>query len=70
MTISLNMKGMTMKQPRKLTRDEKVKVVRKNLNPTEWMFLGDVLDESGRPTSYFKVINKRTNRIVLVDRYL
>ena len=57
-----------MKQARKLFRDEK-NILRKNhLNAEEYSFLSDCIQEDGRPTSYFKVIHKKTGVIKIMCR--
>lgn len=59
-----------MKQGRKLTRTEKehLRYVY-SLKPDDWQFLDDCRDEKGRPTSFYKIQNKTTSAIKIVDRY-
>lgn len=58
-----------MKQGRKLTRDEKNILRNHDLKAEDWQFLGDCLDDTGRPTSYFKIQNKSSAAIKIIDRY-
>lgn len=58
-----------MKQGRKLTRTEKEILKRNMLNWSEWEFLADCIDETGRPTSYFKITNKQTGSIKIISRF-
>lgn len=50
-----------MKQPKKLTREQKKAVSAYNLNPKNWM----VLEELGE---YLKLINKETGKTKIIDR--
>lgn len=50
-----------MKQPKKLTRDQKKLVVKAGLNPNEWMCL---LEDA----MYLNIINKSKNKIKIIDR--
>lgn len=58
-----------MKQGRKLTRTEKTILRNQNLKADDWQFLCDCTDDTGRPTSFFKIINKSTAVIRIVDRF-
>lgn len=51
-----------MKQPKKLTREQKQLVTANNLNPKDWMFVDDL-------GSYIKVINKETNHIKMITKF-
>lgn len=51
-----------MKQPKKLTREQKVAVSAANLNPENWM-----LAEEGE--FYLKIINKASGKVRRIDRY-
>ena len=59
-----------MKQGRKLTRNEK-ELLRNvyALKSDDWQFLDECRDEAGRPTSFFKIQNKTTSTIKIIDRY-
>lgn len=52
-----------MKQPKKLTREQKIAVSAYNLNPKNWMFV----EELG---SYIKIIHKDTGKTKLIDKYV
>lgn len=52
-----------MKQPSKLTRNQKECVSAHHLNAKEWAFVEEV-------GSYLKIINKRTGKIKLIDKYV
>lgn len=58
-----------MKQGRRLYRDEKEILKRQYLNPEDYSFLGECLDASGRPGSYFKVQNKKTGNIKIICKF-
>lgn len=50
-----------MKQPKKLTRDQKKLVSKSGLNPSEWMcLLEDAL--------YLNIVHKDTLKIKIIDR--
>ena len=51
-----------MKQPKRLTREQKVVLSSHNMKPDEWLFIADI-------GSYYKVVHKQTGRIKLVDKY-
>lgn len=51
-----------MKQPKKLTREQKQLVTANNLNPKNWMFVDDL-------GSYIKIINKETNHIKMITKF-
>lgn len=57
-----------MKQGRRLTRTEK-EILRKHmLIWSEWEFLADVIDDTGRPTNGFKIQHKKTGVIKIINR--
>lgn len=58
-----------MKQGKKLTREQKEKLFKRGYKPDDWMFVGDLLDDKGRPTSYWKFIHKTSNRTMTMDRF-
>lgn len=51
-----------MKQPKKLTREQKIAVSAANLNPDNW----SLVEETG---FYLKIINKTSGKIKRIDRY-
>ena len=51
-----------MKQPRKLTRSEKIIISNNGLNATNWMLVEDL-------GAYLKIINKTTGTIKMVTKY-
>lgn len=51
-----------MKQPKKLTREQKCCVSAHYLNPKDWM----LLDET---EFYYKIINKNTGAIKSIDKF-
>lgn len=50
-----------MKQPKKLTRDQKKLVSKAGLNPNEWMCLHE-------DDFYLNIINKSERKIKIIDR--
>ena len=58
-----------MKQGRRLFRGEKEILRRQHLNPEDYSFLGECIDDSGRPGSYFRVQNKKTGIIKVICKY-
>jgi len=58
-----------LKQGRRLYRDEKEILKRQHLNPEDYSFLGECIDENGRPGSYFKVQNKKTGNIKIICKF-
>lgn len=58
-----------MKQGKKLTRTQKEILQSKHLKADDWMFIDDCRDESGRPTSFFKIQHKATGTIRIVDKF-
>ena len=58
-----------MKQARKLFRNEKEILRKQHLNPEDYSFLGDCIQDDGRPTSYFQIQNKKTGVIKVVSRF-
>lgn len=58
-----------MKQGRRLTRDEKQILRNSNLKADDWQFLCECLDDTNRPTSYFKIQNKATGQVRIIDRF-
>ena len=57
-----------LKQGRRLTRTEK-EILRKHmLIWSEWEFLADVIDDTGRPTNGFKIQHKKTGVIKIINR--
>ena len=53
----------TMKQPKKLTKKQKMCISAHYMNPKEWM----LVEEIG---SYLKVINKETGKTKFVDKHV
>ncbi|OYO43031.1 hypothetical protein CG709_20570 [Lachnotalea glycerini] len=53
---------INIKQPKKLTREQKEIVANNNLITKEWMFADDL-------GSYLKIIHKNTGKIKLIDKY-
>lgn len=51
-----------MKQPKKLTREQKIAVSAHGLNPDNWMLIEQT-------ESYLKIIHKITNTCRTIDRY-
>lgn len=51
-----------MKQPKKLTREQKCCVSAHCLNPKDWMFVGET-------EFYYKIINKNTGAIKSIDKF-
>ncbi len=51
-----------MKQPKKLTRDQKQIVSVNNLNPKEWMLIEDL-------GSYLSIFNKSTGATKRITKY-
>lgn len=51
-----------IKQPKKLTREQKEIVANNNLIAKEWMFADDL-------GSYLKIIHKITGKIKLIDKH-
>ena len=51
-----------MKQPKALTRDQKVCVFAHKLNPADWMLVEET-------EFYLRIINKETRRIKMVDKF-
>lgn len=51
-----------MKQPKKLTRQQKEMVSGHSLNADEWMFVEEL-------EYYIRIINKRTGATKLVDKF-
>lgn len=58
-----------MKQGRKLFRNEKEILRKQHLNPEDFSFLGECLDDTGRPGAYFRVQNKKTGNIKVICRF-
>jgi hypothetical protein len=52
-----------MKQPERLTREQKILCKANYLNPNDWMFV-----EEGYST--IKIINKATGKIKRIDKYM
>lgn len=52
-----------MKQPKRLSREQKACLVAQGYNPKDYMFVCDLND------SYFKVVNKTTGIQKTVDKY-
>lgn len=52
-----------MKQPKKLTRNQKENLTAYGLNPNDYMFLEDISD------SYYKVIHKQDGKKKVIDKY-
>ena len=50
-----------MKQPRKLSRDQKQHVAKYRLDPREWMFVEDKID-------HFVIIHKQTKETKEIER--
>lgn len=51
-----------IKQPKKLTREQKEIVANNNMIAKEWMFADDL-------GSYLKIIHKTTGKIKLIDKH-
>lgn len=51
-----------MKQPKKLTREQKCCVAAHYLNPKDWMFVEET-------EFYYKIINKKTEAIKSIDKF-
>lgn len=51
-----------MKQPKKLTREQKCCVAAHYLNPKDWMFVEET-------EFYYKIINKKTGAIKSIDKF-
>lgn len=51
-----------MKQPKRLTREQKIAVSANGLNPDNWMLVEQT-------EFYLKIIHKPSNKIRRVDRY-
>lgn len=51
-----------MKQPKKLTRNQKEIVSGHMLNPEEWMFVEEL-------EYYIRIVNKRTGATKLIDKF-
>lgn len=51
-----------MKQPKKLTREQKIAVSAANLNPDNWSLMEQT-------EFYLKIIHKTSETVRLVDRY-
>lgn len=59
-----------MKQGRKLTRSEKEHIRSAYLlKPDDWQFLDECRDDDGRPTAFYKIQNKTTSTIKVIDRF-
>ncbi|MBO7732808.1 MAG: hypothetical protein J6S67_09655 [Methanobrevibacter sp.] len=58
-----------MKQGKRLSRAQKEVLQSHKLKADDWMFLDDCRDESGRPTSYFKIQHKTSGQIKIVDKF-
>ena len=58
-----------MKQGKRLTRTQKEILRSHGFKADDWIFLDDCRDESGRPTSFFKIQNKTTLVIRVIDKY-
>lgn len=58
-----------MKRGKSLTRNQKENVAAYNLNPSEWVFMGDVIGDDGKPTAYYKIMNQRTGKQMIIDRF-
>ena len=52
-----------MKQPKKLTRDQKLAVEAYGLQTEQWMFLADVTE------CYIKIIHKENKKVRIIDKY-
>lgn len=57
------------KTQRKLTRAEKELVQGNGKNPKEYFYIGEVLDEDGEQTSFFKIKHKITGAEYTVDKF-
>ena len=53
-----------MKQPKKLTREQKEAVAAYDLKTEQWMFLESISE------CYIKIIQKETNKIKIIDKYV
>lgn len=51
-----------MKQPKKLTRNQKECVVAHNLDPREWGFVSET-------DFYYKIVNRKSGIIKSVDKF-
>lgn len=51
-----------MKQPKALTRNQKICVFAHKLNPSDWMLVEET-------EFYLRIINKETRRIKMVDKF-
>lgn len=58
-----------MKQGRRLFRNEKELLRKQHINPEDYSFLGECLDNEGRCGAYFKIQHKQTGNIKIVCRY-
>lgn len=57
------------KTQRKLTRSEKEQVLGNGKNPKDFFYVGEVLDEDGEQTSFFKIKHKTTGAEYTVDKF-
>jgi len=51
-----------MKQPKKLSRDQKVIVTNNNLNSDQWMLVEEL-------EFYLKIINKETSKTKMITKF-
>ena len=52
-----------MKQPTRLTREQKLAVAAYDLQAEQWMYLADVTE------CYIKIIHKENKQIRIIDKY-
>ena len=52
-----------MKQPKKLTRNQKECVMAHNLNPKEWGYVSE-------SDFYYKIVNRKTGALKSVDKFM